>query len=67
MGVPGAVLGLPVLTEAGTGVQDPRLETPISIPVEGVESDVDMVDEPSFKVPNKKKNVAISKGTKRLE
>ncbi|KAK3550483.1 hypothetical protein QTP86_030724 [Hemibagrus guttatus] len=45
----------PELTEAGTEVQGNRMETPDTTPVQGDGGDVDMVDEPVFKVPNKRK------------
>ncbi|KAK3527698.1 hypothetical protein QTP86_034169, partial [Hemibagrus guttatus] len=51
----GAVLEPPALTEAGTEVQGNRMETPDTTPVQGDGGDVDMVDEPVFKVPNKRK------------
>ncbi|KAK3552296.1 hypothetical protein QTP86_009436 [Hemibagrus guttatus] len=51
----GAVLEPPALTEAGTEVQGDRMETPDTTPVQGDGGDVDMVDEPVFKVPNKRK------------
>ncbi|KAK3533726.1 hypothetical protein QTP70_024306, partial [Hemibagrus guttatus] len=58
----GAVLEPPALTEAGTEVQGNRMETPDTTPVQGDGGDVDMVDEPVFKVPNKRKKQADSKG-----
>ncbi|KAK3542694.1 hypothetical protein QTP86_033189, partial [Hemibagrus guttatus] len=51
----GAVLEPPALTEAGTEVQSDCMETPDTTPVQGGGGDVDMVDEPVFKVPNKRK------------
>ncbi|KAK3537328.1 hypothetical protein QTP70_008224 [Hemibagrus guttatus] len=51
----GAVLEPPALTEAGTEVQGDRMETPDTTPVQEDGGDVDMVDEPVFKVPNKRK------------
>ncbi|KAK3515642.1 hypothetical protein QTP70_026407, partial [Hemibagrus guttatus] len=51
----GAVLEPPALTEAGMEVQSNRMETPDTTPVQGDGGDVDMVDEPVFKVPNKRK------------
>ncbi|KAK3546563.1 hypothetical protein QTP70_028508, partial [Hemibagrus guttatus] len=51
----GAVLEPPVLTEAGAEVQGDRMEAPDTTPVQGDGGDVDMVDEPVFKVPNKRK------------
>ncbi|KAK3510032.1 hypothetical protein QTP70_026161, partial [Hemibagrus guttatus] len=52
----GAVLEPPALTEAGAEVQGNRMETPDTTPVQGDGGDVDMADEPVFKVPNKGKN-----------
>ncbi|KAK3537054.1 hypothetical protein QTP70_000286 [Hemibagrus guttatus] len=46
----GAVLEPPALTEAGTEVQGNRMETPDTTPVQGDGGDVDMVDEPIFKL-----------------
>ncbi|TTD18129.1 RIIa domain-containing protein 1 [Bagarius yarrelli] len=54
----GAELELLALAEAGTGEQSQRLDTPGTKPVDGDEGDVEMVDEPMFKVPNKRKNAA---------
>ncbi|KAK3548697.1 hypothetical protein QTP70_016989, partial [Hemibagrus guttatus] len=51
----GAVLELPVLAEAGTEVQSCRLEAPVTTPVHGDGGDVEMEDEPTFKVPTKRK------------
>ncbi|KAK3565809.1 hypothetical protein QTP86_015570 [Hemibagrus guttatus] len=51
----GAVLEPPALTEAGAEVQGNRMETPDTTPVQGDGGDVDMADEPVFKVPNKRK------------
>ncbi|KAK3570288.1 hypothetical protein QTP86_017197 [Hemibagrus guttatus] len=51
----GAVLEPPALTEAGAEVQGNRMETPDTTPVQGDGGDVDMVDEPVFKVQNKRK------------
>ncbi|KAK3544757.1 hypothetical protein QTP86_026728 [Hemibagrus guttatus] len=51
----GAVLEPPALTEACTEVQGNRMETPDTTPVQGDGGDVDMVDVPIFKVPNKRK------------
>ncbi|XP_058240565.1 uncharacterized protein LOC131349164 [Hemibagrus wyckioides] len=51
----GAVLELPALAEAGAEVQRDRPETPDTTPVQGDGGDVDMVDEPVFKVLNKRK------------
>ncbi|KAK3508637.1 hypothetical protein QTP70_001184 [Hemibagrus guttatus] len=58
----GAVLEPPALTEAGTEVQGNRMETPDTTPVQGDGGDVDMVDEPVFKVPNKRKKQEHVKG-----
>ncbi|KAK3541512.1 hypothetical protein QTP86_028172, partial [Hemibagrus guttatus] len=55
----GAVLEPPELTEAGTEVQGDRMETPDTTPARG---DVDMVDEPVFKVPNKRKKQGKGQG-----
>ncbi|KAK3519971.1 hypothetical protein QTP70_009635 [Hemibagrus guttatus] len=54
----GAVLEPPALTEAGTEVQGDRMETPDTTPVQGDGGDVDMVDEPVFKVPNKREKTS---------
>ncbi|KAK3548335.1 hypothetical protein QTP70_010190 [Hemibagrus guttatus] len=51
----GAVLELPVLAEAGTEVQSCRLEAPVTTPVHEDGGDVEMEDEPTFKVPTKRK------------
>ncbi|KAK3570656.1 hypothetical protein QTP86_024770 [Hemibagrus guttatus] len=51
----GAVLEPPALTEAGAEVQGNRMETPDTTLVQGDGGDVDMADEPVFKVPNKRK------------
>ncbi|KAK3575576.1 hypothetical protein QTP86_030436 [Hemibagrus guttatus] len=51
----GAVLELPVLAEAGTEVRSCRLEAPVTTPVHGDGGDVGMEDEPTFKVPTKRK------------
>ncbi|KAK3513324.1 hypothetical protein QTP70_012371 [Hemibagrus guttatus] len=51
----GAVLELPVLAEAGTEVQSCRLEAPVTTPVQEDGGDVEMEDEPTFKVPTKRK------------
>ncbi|KAK3522640.1 hypothetical protein QTP86_028630, partial [Hemibagrus guttatus] len=51
----GAVLEPPALTEASAEVQGNRMETPDTTPVQGDGGDVDMADEPVFKVPNKRK------------
>ncbi|KAK3525572.1 hypothetical protein QTP70_000458 [Hemibagrus guttatus] len=51
----GAVLEPPALTEAGAEVQGDRMETPDTTPVQGDGGDMDMADEPVFKVPNKRK------------
>ncbi|KAK3550043.1 hypothetical protein QTP86_018661, partial [Hemibagrus guttatus] len=50
----GAVLEPPALTEAGAEVQGNRMETPDTTPVQGDGGDVDMADEPVFKVPKKR-------------
>ncbi|KAK3560532.1 hypothetical protein QTP86_010414 [Hemibagrus guttatus] len=60
----GAVLEPPALTEAGTEVQGNRMETPGTTPVQGDGGDVDMVDEPVFKVPNKRKKQGKGQGKK---
>ncbi|KAK3524871.1 hypothetical protein QTP86_010601 [Hemibagrus guttatus] len=59
----GAVLEPPVLTEAGTEVQGDRMETP----AQGDGGDVDMVDEPVFKVPNKRKKQGKGQGKKQAK
>ncbi|KAK3541206.1 hypothetical protein QTP86_016202, partial [Hemibagrus guttatus] len=51
----GAVLELPVLAEAGTEVQSCRLEAPVTTPVHEDGGDVEVEDEPTFKVPTKRK------------
>ncbi|KAK3526501.1 hypothetical protein QTP70_030657, partial [Hemibagrus guttatus] len=63
----GAVLEPPVLTEAGTEVQGDRMETPDTTPVQGDGGDVDMVDEPVFKVPNKRKKQGKGQGKKQAK
>ncbi|KAK3534478.1 hypothetical protein QTP86_015179, partial [Hemibagrus guttatus] len=63
----GAVLELPALTEAGTEVQGNRMETPDTTPVQGDGGDVDMVDEPVFKVPNKRKKQGKGQGKKQAK
>ncbi|KAK3527731.1 hypothetical protein QTP86_002196, partial [Hemibagrus guttatus] len=60
----GAVLEPPALTEAGTEVQGNRMETPDTTPVQGDGGDVDMADEPVFKVPNKRKKQGKGQGKK---
>ncbi|KAK3517732.1 hypothetical protein QTP70_016978 [Hemibagrus guttatus] len=60
----GAVLEPPALTEAGAEVQGNRMETPDTTPVQGDGGDVDMVDEPVFKVPNKRKKQGKGQGKK---
>ncbi|KAK3522500.1 hypothetical protein QTP86_016150 [Hemibagrus guttatus] len=60
----GAVLEPPALTEAGAEVQGNRMETPDTTPVQGDGGDVDMVDEPIFKVPNKRKKQGKGQGKK---
>ncbi|KAK3552524.1 hypothetical protein QTP86_013309 [Hemibagrus guttatus] len=49
------VLELPVLAEAGTEVQSCHLEAPVTTPVHEDGGDVEMEDEPTFKVPTKRK------------
>ncbi|KAK3530622.1 hypothetical protein QTP86_029314 [Hemibagrus guttatus] len=61
----GAVLEPPALTEAGTEVQGNRMETLDTTPVQGDGGDVDMVDEPVFIVPNKRKKQGKGKGEKK--
>ncbi|KAK3529400.1 hypothetical protein QTP70_031142, partial [Hemibagrus guttatus] len=56
----GAVLEPPALTEAGAEVQGNRMETLDTTPVQGDGGDVDMADEPFFKVPKKRKKQAVS-------
>ncbi|KAK3520810.1 hypothetical protein QTP70_032390, partial [Hemibagrus guttatus] len=51
----GAVLEPPAQTEAGMEMQGNRMETPDTTPVQGDGGDMDLVDEPVFKVPNKRK------------
>lgn len=63
----GAVLELPALGEAGTEVQSDRLETPATTPVQGDGGDVEMVDEPTFKVPTKRKKKAKGQGKKQAK
>ncbi|KAK3519527.1 hypothetical protein QTP70_034596 [Hemibagrus guttatus] len=60
----GAVLEPPALTEAGAEVQGNRMETPDTTPVQGDGGDVDMADEPVFKVPNKRKKQGKGQGKK---
>ncbi|KAK3558043.1 hypothetical protein QTP86_006421 [Hemibagrus guttatus] len=60
----GAVLEPPALTEAGSEVQGNRMETPDTTPVQGDGGDVDMADEPVFKVPNKRKKQGKGQGKK---
>ncbi|KAK3533868.1 hypothetical protein QTP70_032989, partial [Hemibagrus guttatus] len=60
----GAVLEPPALTEAGAEVQGNRMETPDTTPVQGDGGDVDMVDEPVFKVQNKRKKQGKGQGKK---
>ncbi|KAK3528894.1 hypothetical protein QTP70_012071 [Hemibagrus guttatus] len=55
----GAVLELPALAEAGTEVQSCRLEAPVTTPVQEDGGDVEMEDEPTFKVPTKRKKKAM--------
>ncbi|KAK3527633.1 hypothetical protein QTP86_030468, partial [Hemibagrus guttatus] len=54
----GAVLELSVLAEAGTEVQN--LEAPVTTPVHEDGGDVEMEDEPTFKVPTKKKKKDVT-------
>ncbi|KAK3546934.1 hypothetical protein QTP86_005124 [Hemibagrus guttatus] len=63
----GAVLEPPALTEAGTEVQGNRMETLDTTPVQGDGGDVDMVDEPVFKVPNKRKKQGKGQGKKQAK
>ncbi|KAK3542537.1 hypothetical protein QTP86_028678, partial [Hemibagrus guttatus] len=63
----GAVLEPPALTEAGAEVQGNRMETPDTTPVQGDRGDVDMVDEPIFKVPNKRKKQGKGQGKKQAK
>ncbi|KAK3562924.1 hypothetical protein QTP86_011449 [Hemibagrus guttatus] len=63
----GAVLEPPALTEAGTEVQGDRMETPDTTPVQGDGGDVDMADEPVFKVPTKRKNQGKGQGKKQAK
>ncbi|KAK3507770.1 hypothetical protein QTP70_000273 [Hemibagrus guttatus] len=63
----GAVLEPSALTEAGTEVQGNRMETPNTTPVQGDGGDVDMVDEPVFKVPNKRKKQGKGQGKKQVK
>ncbi|KAK3562249.1 hypothetical protein QTP86_032586, partial [Hemibagrus guttatus] len=48
-------------------VQGNRMETPDTIPVQGDGGDVDMVDEPVFKVPNKRKKQGKGQGKKQAK
>ncbi|KAK3542235.1 hypothetical protein QTP86_021395, partial [Hemibagrus guttatus] len=63
----GAVLEPPALTEAGTEVQGNRMETQDTTPAQGDGGDVDMVDEPVFKVPNKRKKQGNGQGKKQAK
>ncbi|KAK3560342.1 hypothetical protein QTP86_006431 [Hemibagrus guttatus] len=63
----GAVLEPPALTEAVTEMQDNRMETPDTTPVQGDGGDVDMADEPVFKVPNKRKKQGKGQGKKQAK
>ncbi|KAK3569560.1 hypothetical protein QTP86_000979, partial [Hemibagrus guttatus] len=63
----GAVLEPPALTEAGMEVQGNRMETLDTTPVQGDGGDVDMVDEPVFKVPNKRKKQGKGQGKKQAK
>lgn len=49
----GAVLELPALAQAGTGVQSHCSEIPVTRPVKG--EDMEMENEPVFKLPTKRK------------
>ncbi|KAK3510682.1 hypothetical protein QTP70_013507 [Hemibagrus guttatus] len=60
----GAVLEPPALTEGGAEVQGNRMETPDTTPVQGDGGDVDMADEPVFKVPKKRKKQGKVQGKK---
>ncbi|KAK3519448.1 hypothetical protein QTP70_029367 [Hemibagrus guttatus] len=55
----GGVLELPALAETGTEVQSCRLEAPVTTPVQEDGGDVEMEDEPTFKVPTKRKKKVI--------
>ncbi|KAK3509008.1 hypothetical protein QTP70_018515, partial [Hemibagrus guttatus] len=61
----GAVLELSVLAEAGTEVQN--LEAPVTTPVHEDGGDVEMEDEPTFKVPTKKKKKGKGHGKKQAK
>ncbi|KAK3557793.1 hypothetical protein QTP86_002419 [Hemibagrus guttatus] len=63
----GAVLEPPALTEAGTEVQVNRMETPDTTPVQGDGGDMDMIDEPVFRVPNKRKKQGKGQGKKQAK
>ncbi|KAK3569357.1 hypothetical protein QTP86_026788 [Hemibagrus guttatus] len=63
----GAALEPSALTEAGTEVQGNGMETPDTTPVQGDGGDVDMVDEPVFKVPNKRKKQGKGQGKKQAK
>ncbi|KAK3549037.1 hypothetical protein QTP70_028519 [Hemibagrus guttatus] len=63
----GTVLEPPALTEAGTEVHGNHMETPDTTPVQGDGGDVDMVDEPVFKVPNKRKQQGKGQGKKQAK
>ncbi|KAK3522075.1 hypothetical protein QTP70_022611, partial [Hemibagrus guttatus] len=63
----GAVLEPPALTEAGPEVQGNLMETPDTTPVQVDGGDVDMVDEPVFKVPNKRKKQGKGQGKKQAK
>ncbi|KAI5086392.1 NACHT, LRR and PYD domains-containing protein 12-like, partial [Silurus meridionalis] len=62
----GAVLELPVLAEAGTGVQCCRQEAPVTTLVQGDGGDVEM-EEPLFKVPAKRKKRGKGQGKKQAK
>ncbi|KAK3572471.1 hypothetical protein QTP86_033900 [Hemibagrus guttatus] len=63
----GALLEPPVLTEAGIEVQGNRMETLDTTTVQGDWGDVDMADEPVFKVPNKRKKQGKGQGKKQAK
>ncbi|KAK3521892.1 hypothetical protein QTP70_019009, partial [Hemibagrus guttatus] len=63
----GAVLEPPALTEAGPEVQGNLMETPDTTPVQVDGGDVDMADEPVFKVPNKRKKQGKGQGKKQAK
>ncbi|KAK3518928.1 hypothetical protein QTP70_015518 [Hemibagrus guttatus] len=53
--------------QAGTKVQGNRMETPDTTPVQGDGGNVNMVDEPIFKVPNKRKKQGKGQGKKQAK